>query len=56
MNYFEPKTHYLEIVLGIGGGSTMNESDLLMKSLMPIGRYHNSGPLNYIDTGACVMI
>ena len=54
---FEPKTH-LEIVLGIGGGSPMNESDLLMTSLPhalpPIGRYHNSSSLNYIDVGTCV--
>ena len=30
INDFEPKTFYLEIVLGIGGGSPMKESDLLM--------------------------
>ena len=59
MNDFEqPKTHYLEIVLGIRGGSPMNESDRLMTTLppvlLPIGCYHNSSPLNYIDAGACV--
>ena len=37
-------------VLRIGGGSPMNDSDLLMTSLPPIlppaGRWHNSSPLN----------
>ena len=36
----------------------MNESDLLMTSLPPvlppIGWFHNSSPLNYIDEGVCV--
>ena len=52
--------NHLEIVLGIGGGSPMNESDLLMTSLPlvlpPISRYHNSSSLNYSDAGACFMI
>ena len=38
------------LVLVIGGGSPMNESDLLMTSvrsvLLLIGRYHNISPLN----------
>ena len=58
INEFEPKTHYPEIVLGIGDGSSLNESDLQMTLLppvlSPISRYHNSSPLNYIDTGDCV--
>ena len=36
MNYFGPKTHYLEIVLGRGDCSLINESDLLMMSLPPV--------------------
>ena len=43
---------------GIGSGSPMNESDLLMMSLPPvllrIGCYHNSSVLNYIDMRACI--
>ena len=45
-------------MLGIGDGSPMNESGLLMMSLLPvllsIEIYHNSSPLNYIDVRACV--
>ena len=55
-NDFKPKTLYFEIVLGIGGSSPMNESDLLMTSLSLVlpPHYHNSSPLNYIDVEASI--
>ena len=48
------------LVLVIGGGSPMNELDLLMMSpppvLLLIGCYHNISPLNYIDVEPSFMI
>ena len=58
MNDFKPKTQYFEIVMGIRGGSPMNESDLLMTSLPLVlpPHYHNSSSLNYSDAGVWFMI